>query len=124
MVKWNTQWDACRGKFALSVTAWRLDSELQCQEQLFGSWMVAHAAETIGRYQVGRDGKMAYERIRGGWCWRRLLEPGRSELLIPQCVFVVFSCAVKTSENLRFAFSHLPHSALPYSFHIILERDV
>ena len=28
-------------------------------------WMVSHAAETISRYQIGKDGKTAHERLRG-----------------------------------------------------------
>ena len=28
-------------------------------------WMVSHAAETISRFQVGKDGRTAHERLRG-----------------------------------------------------------
>ena len=28
-------------------------------------WMVCHAVETLGRFQLGADGKTAHERIRG-----------------------------------------------------------
>ena len=28
-------------------------------------WLVSHAAETIGRFQLGADGRTAYERTRG-----------------------------------------------------------
>ncbi len=35
-------------------------------------WLVSHAAMTISRYQVGKDGRTAYERLKGRQCTKQI----------------------------------------------------
>ncbi len=54
-----------------------LEEELRVkvkQSDAIMTWMVNHAAMTITRYQIGRDGRTAYERVKGKACSKTMVQ--------------------------------------------------
>ena len=47
------------------------------------SWLVRWAGELVTKSSIGKDGKTAYERIRGQTCRRQIAQVGESVLYIP-----------------------------------------
>ena len=57
----------------------RLDAKLPCQHPAM-QWLVAHAADIVTKFQIGHDGRTAYERLKGKPCREDVVEFGECVL--------------------------------------------